>query len=100
MFVLGFKRDARFATTLNAVAAGASTGVTNAADEIEIYGAIHGNIAGLAKTVQKIHADFGANIPPTVKHEIYKIILEELTEENYGGRWYDRASVPPDNWVR
>jgi hypothetical protein len=48
---------------------------------------------------KKLETDFGESIPPDIRPVIHGIVLDELTEENYGGRWYRRGSVPRLNWI-
>jgi hypothetical protein len=98
MFILGFKHDPSFPTRLHAVAAGALSGLTDVADEVRVYGAIHANFAAFSKVLEAVTAQFGDQIPIGAKHEIFKLILEELTEAHYGGRWFLRGSLP-QNWV-
>jgi hypothetical protein len=98
MFILGFKHDPSFPTPLHAVAAGAAPGLLDVADEIRVYGAIHANFEGFSKVLEALRAQFGDQIPAQAKDEIFKLIMEELTEDHYGGRWFQRGSLPR-HWV-
>ncbi|HSY52241.1 MAG TPA: hypothetical protein VLC46_25795 [Thermoanaerobaculia bacterium] len=98
MFILGFKHDPKFPTRLHAVVAGASPGLTDAAEEVSVYGAIHGNFMAISKVLEAVRAQSGGQIPARARHEMHKLILEQLTEDQYGGRWFPPGSVP-QHWV-
>ena len=96
MFILGLKRDPKFETSLHAIKHGANPGVMNALDEFEIYAAIDANFVAFSKTIKNLQ---DVNLTPQIKEEVYKIILEELDEKHYGGRWFDIEKIIPKNWV-
>jgi hypothetical protein len=99
MFILGLKRDPKFETSLHAIAHGSRPGTTNAIDQLTVYGAIQANLKAWAGTVEKIHDELGAEIPSTLKDEICQIIVEELDETHYGGKWHPGTKAPPEHWV-
>jgi hypothetical protein len=99
MEILGFTRDPNAATVLDAVAMGLSPGVLSASERVAIYGAIHANFAAIAKVVAKVRTEFSAAVPMKVKAEIHRLVLEELNEQHFGGRWFLRASPPDYGWV-
>jgi hypothetical protein len=50
-------------------------------------------------TVKKIHDELGAEIPSNLKDEICQVIVDELDESHYGGKWYSNTQVPSGYWV-
>jgi hypothetical protein len=68
MFILGFKHDPKYATTLHAIADGANPGIIDAFEQLSIYGAIEANLRACAKTVQKLRDEIRAELPPALKY--------------------------------
>lgn len=99
MFILGFKHDPRFRTALEAMKAGADPGIVNAIDQLEIYGAINATLCGLGAVTKKIHEDFGSDVPLRVREELYEIMVKEMGEKDYGGKWFPMTEVPVEHWV-
>lgn len=99
MFILGLKHDPRFDTILHATAAGSNPGIIDASEYLTVYGAIEANLFAWAKTARAIQDDVGAQLPPKRKEEVYQIIVDELDETHYGGRWFEYARIPSDDWV-
>ena len=99
MFILGFKHDPRFRTALEAMKAGANPGIVNAIYQVEIYGAINANLCGLGAMTKKIHEDFGSDVPLSVREDPYEIMVEEMGEKDYGGKWFPMTEVPAEHWV-
>jgi hypothetical protein len=99
MFILGLKHDPRFATVLHAVAAGASPGIINALDALSVYGAISANFHAWAKTMKKIQDEIGTDIPMPLKNEVFEIIVDELDEKHYGGKWFDEGQIRSEHWI-
>ncbi|MGB7759899.1 MAG: hypothetical protein WBL61_08725 [Bryobacteraceae bacterium] len=99
MFILGFKHDPRFDTILHAAAARSNPGIIDAAEYLTVYGAVEANLFAWAKTVKAIHDDIGAELSPKLKGEIHQIIVDELDQAHYGGRWFERARVPSADWT-
>jgi len=98
MFILGFKHDPKFRTALEAMKAGSNPGILNAVDQVRIYGEINGNLCGLGNMVKTIQEQFGSDLPHQVREELCKTIVEEMND-NYGGKWFPTASVPPEDWI-
>jgi len=99
MFILGMKYDPKFETVLHAIAQSSNPGIVDALDYLEVHGAIHANLMAWAETVEKIHEDLGTEIPTNLKDEICRIIVDELDETHYGGKWYSDTQIPCDDWV-
>jgi hypothetical protein len=68
----------------------------NALDEFTIYSAIDANFTALSKMIKKIQ---DVILTPEIKTDAYQIILEELDEKHYGGRWFDTEKILPKHWV-
>jgi hypothetical protein len=98
-FILGFKHDPKFETVLHAIAHGSEPGILDAAEQVRIYGAIDANFHAWTKTVQAIHDEIGSVIPPKLKDEVCKIIIDELDERHYGGQWFERTRIPAEHWI-
>jgi len=96
MFILGFKHDPKFKTSLEAAAFGENPGVRDAADEAMISSAIYANFIALSNMIKNLQE---ANLIPQMRKEIYKIILEEFDEKHYGGRWFNAGKMIPKNWI-
>ncbi|MGB0065992.1 MAG: hypothetical protein WBP85_16230, partial [Terracidiphilus sp.] len=58
MFILGYKHDPRFRTASDAMLAGSNPGITNALDQLTVYGAIHANFCAWQQTLKVIHEQF------------------------------------------
>jgi hypothetical protein len=99
MFILGFKYDPKFDTVLHAVAHGSNPGIIDALHYFEVHGAIFANLRAWALTVRKLQDEIGANLPPALKDDIYRMIVAELDEKHYGGRWFQQTSIPSDDWI-
>jgi hypothetical protein len=99
MFILGFKHDPKFDTTLHAIAHGSPPGILNAFDQLTVYGAVQANFHAWHKTIEKIHDELGPDIPPPLRDQVYEIIVGELDETHYGGRWFEMTQTPPEHWV-
>jgi hypothetical protein len=99
MFILGFKHDPKFGSILEAVARGSNPGILDAADQVQVWGAIEANLFAWAKTVKVIRDEVGAELSPKHKDEMYRIIVDELDEAHYGGRWFEGARAPSEGWV-
>jgi len=99
MFILGFKHDPRFRTALEAIEAGSNPGITNALEQVTVYGAIDANFSGMRLVMEKIHEGFGSNPPPSVRESVYEIVVEEMGEKQYGGKWFSTVEEPPEHWV-
>jgi hypothetical protein len=99
MFILGFKHDPRFATSLEAMAAGSNPGITNAIEQVRVYGAIDANFCGMRAMIERINEHFDSNAPLSVKESVYGIIVEEMGEKQYGGKWFSTSEMPSEHWV-
>jgi len=99
MFILGFKHDPRFRNAVEAAAQNAPTGLMDAAQVVEVHGALHGTFVGLATVMKTIQSEFGENCAPEIKRELHHLILEELDEPRFGGRWYRREDAPRFHWI-
>lgn len=99
MFILGFKHDPRFDTALRATMSGADPGILNAIDQLTVYGGIEANFHGWRQMIAKIHEQFGSDLPHSLREEIYEIIVTEMDEKHYGGKWFPIAEGSPDHWV-
>ena len=99
MFILGFKHDPRFRTGSEAMLAGSNPGIINALEQLTVYGAIDANFSGWRLTLDNIHNQFGSDIPLSVRKSVYEIIVEEMDEKHYGGKWFHTAECPPEHWV-
>jgi len=98
MFILGFKHDPKFRTSLEAMKAGSNSGILNAVEQLRVHTAILANFCGLGNTTKTIHEQFGSDLPVWVREELYKTIVEEM-DDNYGGKWFPTADVPPEHWI-
>jgi hypothetical protein len=99
IFILGFKHDPRFRSTLDAARAGSNPGILNALDELKVYRAIYANFCAWRQMMERICGQFGPDLPLQLKEEFYEIIVNELGEKDYGGKWFPTAEVPPEHWV-
>ncbi len=99
MFILGFKHDPKFDHILDAVKQGSNPGVLNAIDQVRIYGAIHANFIGWCSTMEKLHREFGAKLPSSLRNEVYEIVISEMDEGHYGGKWFPASDGPLEHWV-
>jgi hypothetical protein len=99
MFVLGFKHDPKFNTSLDAIVHGANPGIMDAAEILKIEGAIVGNLRACATTVQKLRDQCGVATISELKEDIYQLIVRELDEAHYGGRWFEDTQLPSGDWV-
>ncbi len=99
MFILGFKHDPRFHTVLDAMKAGSNPGIINALDQLKVYGEIHANLCSWRQMVKKIHEQFGPVFPRSLREAVYELIVDEMGEKQYGGKWFPAAEVPPEHWV-
>jgi hypothetical protein len=99
MFILGFKHDPRFRTVFDAMKNDAPPGIINAAEYFRVYGAIHANFMALKKVLQELQKIYGMNVPSQIKSATHKLVLEELAESHYGGKWFDKRDMPSSNWV-
>jgi hypothetical protein len=98
MFILGFKHDPKFRTALEAMKAGSNPGILNAVEQLRVHAAILANLCGLGNTIKTIHEQFGSDLPPWAREELYKTIVEEM-DDNYGGKWFPTAGVLPEHWI-
>lgn len=99
MFILGLKHHPGFRNVMEAVAQNAPPGLLDAAQVLEVHGAIHGAFVGLATVINTIQAEFADNCAPEIKRELHKLILEELDEPQFGGRWCRRDELHRSHWV-
>ena len=99
MFILGLKHDPKFDTALHAIAHGSTAGILNALDQLTVYGTIQANFHAWHETIEKIHDELGPDISPPLRDQICEIIVGELDEAHYGGRWFDVTRTPPEHWV-
>jgi hypothetical protein len=99
MFILGFKRDPKFETVLDAIVHGGNPGVLDIVESTSIEAAVFGNLRACALTVQKLHDECGASVPSSLKDDIYHMIVEHLDETHYGGMWFEDTQLPSDDWV-
>jgi hypothetical protein len=99
MFILGFKHDPRFITALEAMDAGSNPGITNALDQLTVYGAIDANFSGWRLTMKTIHEQFGSDVPLSIRDSVYEIIVEEMDEKHYGGKWFSTVGSRAEHWV-
>jgi hypothetical protein len=99
MFILGLKHDPKFDTALHAIAHGSTAGILNALDQPTVYGTIQANFHAWHETIEKIHDELGPDIPPPLRDQICEIIVGELDEAHYGGRWFDVTRTPPEHSV-
>jgi hypothetical protein len=99
MFILGFKHDPRFRTASDAMLAGSNPGIINALDQLTVYGAIHANCCGWQQTMEKIRAQFGSDLPLSLRESVYEIIVEEMDEKHYGGKWFPTGEGSHEHWV-
>ena len=98
MFILGFKHDPRFSHALDAMKANSNPGIINAVDQVEIYGQIHANFCGLAR-INAFYEQHDPNSPLISKNNFCEVIVEELNEKNYGGKWFPATEKPPEHWI-
>ncbi|MBU6501137.1 MAG: hypothetical protein KGJ89_04605 [Patescibacteria group bacterium] len=96
MFILGFKHDPKFKTSLEAMAFGENPGARNAAEEAMISSAISANFIALSHMIKNLQE---ADLTRQMKEGVYKIILEGLNEKHYGGKWFDARKIIPENWI-
>jgi len=99
MFILGFKHDPRFPTALAAMLAGSNPGILNALDQLTVYGAIHANFCAWRRTMERIHEQFGSDLPLSLRESVYEIIVNEMDEKHYGGKWFPTTEGQPEHWV-
>jgi len=99
MFILGLKHDPRFRTSLEAMKVGANPGIINALEELTVYGAIDANFHGMRATMKVIHADFGSNPPLSVRQSVYEVLVKEMGEKQYGGKWFSTAEKRSEHWI-
>jgi len=99
MFILGFKHDPRFETALRAMMNGANPGILNAIDQLTVYGEIAASFQGWRQMMAKIHEQFGSDLPHSLREEIYEIIVSDMDEKHYGGKWFPTAQGLPEHWV-
>ena len=99
MFILGFKHDPKYDTILDAIEDGSNPGTLDASDQVRVYGVIHANFCAWRETIEKVHHEFGANLPPAMRDEVYKIIASELDEGHYGGKWFSAKDRPHEYWA-
>jgi hypothetical protein len=99
MFILGFKYDPKFDTALGATEHGSNPGVLDAADQLRIYGAVEANFHAWRRTIEKLHREFGAELSLSLRGEVYKIVVSELDEGHYGGKWFPASDRPPEYWA-
>ena len=95
MFILGFKHDPRFRTSLEAMIAGSNSGILDAADQVGVYGAIHANFCAFGTLLKEL----GPGISPSLRKGVYETIVKEMDEKSYGGKWFPTAEGPPQHWV-
>ena len=98
MFILGFKHDPKFRTSLEAMKAGSNPGILNAVEQLRVHSAILAHICGLGNMIKTIHEQFGSDLPRRVREELYKTIAEEM-DDKYGGKWFPTDDVPPEHWI-
>jgi hypothetical protein len=98
MFILGFKHDPRFRTSLEAMIAGSNPGILNAVDQVRVHGAINANFCALGIAIKTIYEELGPDLPPWAREGLYKVIVEEM-DDNYAGKWFPTAGVPPKHWI-
>jgi hypothetical protein len=79
--------------------AGSNPGILNAVDQVGVYGAILANFSGLRQMTDGVREQFGSDLPLSVRAEVYGIIVNELDEKNYGGKWFPAADGPPEHLV-
>jgi hypothetical protein len=99
MFILGLKHDPKFETTVHAILYGSTPGILDASEQLRVYVAVQANFHAWHKTIEKIQAEIGPDLPPLLRGQIYEIIVGELDEKHYGGRWFAVTRVPPEHWV-
>ena len=99
MFILGFKHDPRFDTALEAMTAGSNPVILNALDQLTVYGAIHANFCSWRQMMETIHEQLGPDLPLSMRESFYEIIVDEMDEKHYGGKWFPTSERPPEHWV-
>jgi hypothetical protein len=99
MFILGFKHDPRFRTALDAMRAGSNPGIVNALDQLAVYGAIDANFCSWRQMMKTIHEQVGSDLPLSLREEFYEVIVSEMDEKNYGGKWFPTAEGLPEHWI-
>jgi hypothetical protein len=99
MFILGFKHDPRFRTASDAMLAGSNPGIINALDQLTVYGAIDANFCAWRRTMETIREQFGSDLPLSVRESVYEIIVEEMGEKQYGGKWFSAGGESAEHWV-
>jgi hypothetical protein len=99
MFILGFKHDPRFDTALKAMMAGSNSGTLNAIDQMTVYAAIHANFCSWRKMMGKVHEQLGSDLPLALRKEFYEIIVNDMDEKHYGGKWFPTSERPSEHWV-
>jgi hypothetical protein len=50
-------------------------------------------------TVEAIEDEIKGEIAPNLSEQICQIIVTELDESHYGGKWFDPSSMPEEHWV-
>jgi len=99
MFILGFKQDPRFNTALDAMRANSNPGIVNVLDQLRVYGAIHANFCSWRQMMETLHEELGSDLPLSLRESFYEIIVSEMDEKHYGGKWFTTAEVPSEHWV-
>lgn len=99
MFILGFKHEPKFRTASEAMLAGSNPGIINALDQLTVYGAIDANFCSWRTTLGTIHEQFGSDFPLSLRESVYEIIVAEMGEKQYGGKWFPTVEGPPEHWV-
>ena len=100
MYILDYKHSPQYENILDAVAAGANPGVLNIFDSLRVHSAIHANFMSLKKVLDDIENSRGFDkLTVGFKEEIFKLILDEINEEKYGGKWFGTDRILDENWV-
>jgi hypothetical protein len=96
MFILGFKHDPKFASSLDAIQAGSNPGVLNALEQVAVYGRLKPISTECARRWREYRS---ISVPILRRQRGSPFMRSSSKSWAYGGKWFSSVEEPPEHWI-